>query len=151
MVVILKVHNSLTEKKWRQTLLAEGFVVYDVKYPYRMAGRIILRQENQDKNSAPVEDFATFLAYQTSAYYGTSHIATYFLDWYKSQRRGTRSRVVVCGLGVDDMSTLAIEQLRSIGAVVVAEEGLQGDFHVEKERDLPYIFSKIKKEFKATK
>jgi hypothetical protein len=148
-VVILRTSVAIAEKRWRRTIMDSGYTVYDHTYPYRLAARIILREDRKGtrprQTPMPVENFAQFLCGQTSSFFGHKYIVDYFLDWFRKQRS---NKVVICGLANDKASGFAINGLRDMGAVIVSEPGILGDFTVSNEKDISRVFSQIHTEFR---
>jgi len=130
------------EKAWRNVFRSHGYQVYDHVYPFRLAAKMVLRQDARNRrqpsdfSQMDHETLALKLNAWTTHFMGVNFVFEYFIDWFKHLPVHQQGKVVICGLGQDPSSTAALRPLRSMGAVVVSRPPLPGDIHAHSTRSL---------------
>lgn len=155
-LIILMLDESVTprefERQWKPILHDGQYNMYDYLYPFRIAARTILRQNDQYRQKSSFsnvssESLALHLAKETSAFMGENFIYDYFYDWMinlkPAHSTGNRPmsneppRIVICGLSFGAGSQTAIRRLRQIGGIVVSGTShVHGEVQIQRPQDL---------------
>jgi hypothetical protein len=144
-VVILTV-NSNDERNWKPIFHRHRYQIFDFNYPFRIATKTILRQNPGYRQASifselDTEKLSVFLAQQTADYmmgnFKSNFVFDYFDDWFQKIPRHQQNRVVICGLGQDYVFKMAIQKLRSMGAVQVSSVDMSsGDVNISSTEEL---------------
>ena len=140
-LVVLMIKPQLDDVDWRNVFQQTGYQIYDVRYPFRLAAKTVLRQNQHYKeksafSSVDSEDLALYLAQKTSEFMGENFISDYFRDWLANVKWTPKSKVVVLGLSDGRGSQIAIQSIRELGGIVMSHPPFSGDVHVSKPYDV---------------
>lgn len=130
------------EASWKDVFRQRDYLLYDNKYPFRMAAEMVLRQNKQYRQrsrfqTTPTRQYADFLYQQSSEFLGVNFETDYFVDWVDHLSVHERQQsIVVFGLGHHPGARHMLRCLRKMGAVVVSPPEGQGDHRFSAVRDL---------------
>lgn len=141
MVVTFARDQNRLEADWKQVFRRQNFLIYDHKYPFRIAAETVLRQNKHYQQSSryrriPTADYTDYLYRETVRFFGQPFETEYFLDWVENLSSSDRKKAIVV-FGVDCRSSqLLRSNLRRMGGMVVGPPLSDSDYVIHDTRDL---------------
>lgn len=142
MVVTFERQLARLEADWKQVFRRQNFLIYDHKYPFRMAAETVLRQNKHYQQPSrfrdcPTGDLTERLYNETVRLFGQQFDTNYFLDWMENLSSSDRKQPIVV-FGVDQTSSAQAlrSHLRRMGGMVVGPPLSDSDYIVHTTRDL---------------
>lgn len=120
MIYIVNARNYHEEKEWRTRLKADGFIIYDHLYPFRLAAQKVTRSRDLAiRCGISLERVAEDLASAVENKAHPHYVYEYFLDWYNQNRQP--ENVAIFGFRRGRAYDYAIRSLVERGAREVYE------------------------------
>jgi hypothetical protein len=140
-LLVILTNNLRTMHEWRAAILRQNYVVYDHRYPFRLAAEQILRQNKQYQQPSrfrhvPVDKFIDAIMQSTSRYFGADFDVDYFLDWVCNMSPEQHVDRNIAVFGIDDPHSDMLYRLRRMGAMVISPPNVGGDFIMHTVSDL---------------